>query len=63
MSSNALSVIVDFVTFCRSNKQEGYTALIFSAKKGHTDCVNVLLENGADKEATDIVRDALFVPK
>ncbi len=54
---NELSMIVDSGTFCQLNKQDGYTALICAAKKGHTDCVCVLLESGADKEATDIVRN------
>jgi hypothetical protein len=63
MSSYALSMIVGFGTFCQTSKQEGYTALVFAAKKGHTDCVSLLLQNGADKEAVDIVRNSSYVPK
>ena len=29
--------------------------LIIAAKKGHTDCVRLLIEAGADKEAKEIV--------
>lgn len=37
--------------------QHGYSALIFAALKGDADSVRLLLEAGADKEATDDVRD------
>ena len=36
--------------------QLGYTALIHAAEMGHTDCVRLLLEAGANKEVTDSVR-------
>jgi hypothetical protein len=36
--------------------QEGFTALIAAAREGHSDCVRVLLDAGADKNATDKVR-------
>jgi hypothetical protein len=43
---------------CRT--QGGRTSLIWAARRGHTDCVRVLLENGAVLEATDNV--CFFVP-
>ena len=36
--------------------QDGRTALICAAWLGTTECVRVLVENGADIEATDVVR-------
>jgi ankyrin repeat protein len=36
--------------------QNGATALISAAEKGHTDCVRQLLQSGADKNAADQVR-------
>jgi hypothetical protein len=36
--------------------QYGYTALISAAGKGHADCVRLLLDAGADKNAFDKVR-------
>jgi hypothetical protein len=36
--------------------QGGWTALIRAARFGHTDCVRLLLDAGADKEAKDHVR-------
>ena len=36
--------------------QNGSTALITAAFGGHTDCVRLLAEAGADKEARDEVR-------
>ena len=40
--------------------QEACPALILAASNGHTDCVRLLLEGGADKEARDNVRDIQF---
>jgi hypothetical protein len=37
--------------------QYGCTALIFSAINDHSDCVDLLVEAGADKEAKENVRD------
>ncbi len=37
------------------DEQKRYTALIWAACKGHTDCVRVLVDGGADKEAMDQV--------
>ena len=31
--------------------QDGYTALIRAGREGHLDCVRLLIESGADKEA------------
>jgi ankyrin repeat protein len=36
--------------------QGGDTALMLASKMGHIDCVRVLLEAGADKDAEDNVR-------
>ncbi len=36
--------------------QSGSTALILAAGSGHADCARLLLDAGADKEATDKVR-------
>jgi hypothetical protein len=37
--------------------QDGSAALALAAANGFTDCVRLLLEVGADKEARDSVRD------
>lgn len=37
--------------------QHGHTALMWAAQQGHTVCVRLLLEAGADKEARNVVRD------
>ncbi len=39
-----------------AHMQDGYTALIRAALKGHTDCVRLLVEAGADKNTFDAVR-------
>ena len=36
--------------------QDGYTALIFAAMHGRADCVRLLLDAGADKDAKNEVR-------
>jgi ankyrin repeat protein len=36
--------------------QDGFTALFFAIINAHADCVRLLLEAGADKEAKDTVR-------
>ncbi len=36
--------------------QDGCTALIWAASNGHTDCVRLLVEGGADKDAKSTVR-------
>jgi ankyrin repeat protein len=35
--------------------QLGYTVLILTAAHGHADCMRLLLEAGADKDARDAV--------
>ena len=37
--------------------QDGDTALIYAAFHGKTDCVRLLVDGGADKEAKNNVRD------
>ena len=39
-----------------SDSQSGYTALIEAASRGHADCVRMLVDAGADKDARDNVR-------
>ncbi len=39
-----------------SDSQFGSTALIYAAACGHADCVRLLIDAGADKEATADVR-------
>ncbi len=38
--------------------QNGYTALMRAAREGHTECVRLLLESGADTEAKTQVRNS-----
>ena len=45
----------DIVAFDQGG-QRGRTALIWAATEGKADCVRLLLNAGADKEATDEVR-------
>ena len=35
--------------------QTGGTAIIYAAENGHIDCVRLLVEAGADKDAEDYV--------
>ena len=39
--------------------QRENTALICAAENGHSNCVRLLLDAGADKEAKDVVREFL----
>jgi ankyrin repeat protein len=39
-----------------SDSQDGDTALIYAADDGHADCVRLLIDAGADKEAKNNVR-------
>ncbi len=41
---------------CESHSQGGYTALMYAAYSGHVDCVRLLIDAGADKDATTNVR-------
>ncbi len=41
--------------------QSGSTALIFAAQSGRTECVRVLVEAGADKDAKKIVRETVSI--
>ena len=45
-----------FVCLCHCDLQDGSTALICSALCGHADCVRLLLDSGASKEAKTSVR-------
>ncbi len=40
-----------------SNSQSGSTPLILAARNGRADCVRLLLEAGADRDATNKVHD------
>ena len=40
-----------------ANTQNGHTALMHAASKGHTECVRLLVEGGAIKDAKSNVRD------
>ncbi len=49
-------------TFCifanyPAKTQDGNNTLVYTAGNGHTDCVRMLLEGGADKDAKTSVRD------
>jgi ankyrin repeat protein len=41
--------------------QDGWTALIVAAQNGHFDCIHLLVDAGADKEAMSNVRYAIFL--
>ena len=38
------------------DSQDGNTALILAAEQGHADCLRLLIDAGADKDAKDRVR-------
>jgi hypothetical protein len=40
----------------RRRSQHGHTALMYAAVSGHADCARLLIDAGADKEATSGVR-------
>ena len=44
-----------------ARSQGHWTALICAAMNGRTDCARLLLQAGADKDATERVRDVHFV--
>ena len=41
----------------KKHTQSGWTALMCAAHNGHAECVRLLVAAGADKNATDHVRD------
>jgi ankyrin repeat protein len=45
-----------FEICCVSESQNGSTALHHAAEVGDADCVRMLIDAGADKDATDDVR-------
>jgi ankyrin repeat protein len=45
-----------YVSGGKFDSQGGYTALMWAAGNGHADCVRLLIDAGADKEAKDHVR-------
>ena len=45
-----------WMIMAHAEAQEGYTALIAAAHQGHTDCLRILMDGGAHKEADDKVR-------
>ncbi len=47
--------------YISSTQDDGRTALIYASENGHTECARVLLDGGADKEATDHVRDQKYI--
>ena len=49
-------VACNFVSGCESDLQGGYTALMRAATQGHADCTRLLIDAGADKDATSNVR-------
>jgi hypothetical protein len=40
----------------------GFTALMGAARNGHTDCVRLLVDGGADKKLKDEVRNMRWFP-
>jgi hypothetical protein len=46
---------------CLSELQNGSTALHHAAEIGDTECVRMLIDAGADKDATDDVRRSVAV--
>ncbi len=54
MSAILISYAATFLL--RFRVQGGYTALLRAAENGHTDCVRLLIERGANKEAKTSVR-------
>ena len=49
-----------FVCGGRPVLQNGFTALMWAAENGHTDCVGLLLAAGANREAKSNVRRRSF---
>ena len=55
-AAEAVAITHAAVTFGRRRAQWGQTALMCAAHKGHTDCVRLLLDAGADTNAKMNVR-------
>jgi hypothetical protein len=49
-----------FHVWAISNLQSASTPLVDAAQYGHAECVRLLLESGAEKEAKDNVRDRMM---
>ena len=47
-------------TLAHTRAQSGSTALIYAALYGRMDCARLLLDAGADTEATNVVRASQF---
>jgi hypothetical protein len=54
----AMSLILCSVCGGKSDLQGGNTALIYAASSGHADCVRLLIDAGANKDAKTNVRDS-----
>ena len=50
-----------FAVVCEAYTQRGTTALIVAAQEGRTDCVRLLLDAGADKNALSEVLVGRFI--
>ena len=44
------------------HSQNGWTALVYAAEKGHAECVQCLVDGGANKDAIDNVRIVYLFP-
>ena len=54
-----LYVAIDIDLDCM-RMQGGHTALIFAARRGHTDCVRLLLDRGAYADFQNNVRQYIY---
>lgn len=45
--------IISGATFVGWQSFEGYSALLLAAEQGHKECVEILLQNGADPNQKD----------
>ena len=55
-----LKLFIALLLLNYSRIQRGYTALICAAANGHTECLQLLLEAGVEKEARDKVRSLIL---
>ena len=59
--SNGYTCMAVAVEMCLQHMQQNEaTALIWAAVKGHAECVRMLMEAGADKDAAGIVRSCFL---